>query len=76
MPERLCRPVIRYRIRRDVSAGVYESSSALTDYGYEAPLRMYVNDYNEGVALSRAGLRTPDFECLAKRGIDVGTVCR
>ena len=60
----------------DVSAGVYESSSALTDYGYEAPLRMYVNDYNEGVALSRAGLRTPDFECLAKRGIDVGTVCR
>lgn len=42
---------------------------ALTDSTYSMEPRMYLNDYNEGVALERAGLHSEDFQMLAKKGI-------
>ena len=42
---------------------------ALTDSTYSMEPRMYLNDYNEGVELERAGLHPKDFQMLAKKGI-------
>jgi len=53
----------------NVSAPVYNAMAALTEEAYTEPERLYVNDYNEGVKLSRAGLRKPDFERLEAENI-------
>ncbi|MDE6453160.1 MAG: lipid A phosphoethanolamine transferase [Muribaculaceae bacterium] len=42
---------------------------ALTSPYYRTEPRMYLNDYNEGVALESAGMRQPDFEMLKAKGI-------
>lgn len=56
-----------------ISSPVYDVSAALTEKGYREPSRLYVNDYNEGVPLTRAGLRKPDFEKLASAGFSVAS---
>lgn len=53
----------------DITTAVYDPTAALTEPTYREPVRLYVNDYNEGVPLSRAGLRTPDFARLDSAAI-------
>ena len=53
----------------DITTAVYDPAAALTEPTYREPVRLYVNDYNEGVPLSRAGLRAPDFARLDSAGI-------
>lgn len=53
----------------NIESPVYDATAALTEKSYCEPTRLYVNDYNEGVRLSRAGLREPDFAKLRESGI-------
>lgn len=53
----------------DITTPVYDPTAALTEPAYREPVRLYVNDYNEGVPLSRAGLRAPDFARLDSASI-------
>ena len=53
----------------NIESPVYDAAAALTEKSYCEPTRLYVNDYNEGVRLSRAGLREPDFAKLRESGI-------
>lgn len=46
-------------------------SKSLVNASYRDLPRRYLNDYNEGVALEAAGLRTYDYEQLHKKGISV-----
>lgn len=52
-----------------ITTPYYDASAALTDSRYKAPERLYLNDYNEGVALEDAGLRRQDFDELAAHGM-------
>lgn len=47
-----------------ISTSFYNPSASLTEQAYTEPRRLYLNDYNEGVELSRAGLRQPDYAAL------------
>lgn len=53
----------------EISAPCYRPEAALTENSYTEPVRMYLNDYNEGVALADAGLRKPDYDRLAQHRI-------
>jgi len=44
---------------------------AVTEPAFTEEPRMYLNDYNEGVALSRAGLHEEDLEMFAAKSIDI-----
>lgn len=46
-----------------------DRSKAITDSTYNVGRRMYLNDYNDGVSLPAAGLRTYDIEKLSEKGI-------
>lgn len=49
-----------------IAADSHRSESSLCNHAYREPRRRYLNDFNEGVALSRSGLRQPDFELLSQ----------
>ena len=57
----------------DITTPFYDPAAALTERNYIEPERLYVNDYNEGIPLCRAGLRKPDFQKLDSIGIEVKT---
>ncbi len=52
-----------------ISTPYFDSSAALTSETYTEPARRYLDDYNEGIPLTRAGLRTPDYACLRASAI-------
>ncbi len=52
-----------------INTGVYKPCDALTEASFAEPQRMYLNDYNEGLPLADSGLREPDFEQMAAKGI-------
>lgn len=52
-----------------IAAPCYDRTAALTGTNYTEPDRRYLDDYNEGIALTRAGLRQPDYACLRTAGI-------
>lgn len=53
----------------DISAPCYDSAASLTSTSYAEPDRRYLDDYNDGIPLTRAGLRQPDYACLRTAGI-------
>ncbi len=52
-----------------IESPVYKACDALTDPEFTEPERMYLNDYNEGLHLTEAGLRRPDYDQLAAHHI-------
>lgn len=54
-----------------ISTPFCEPTSSLVSDTYTEPRRVYLNDYNEGIPLSRAGMRKPDFAALDSAGIAV-----
>lgn len=46
-----------------------DRAKALTDSTYHQGKRLYLNDYNEGVVLDAAGLRSYDRDMLDSKGI-------
>ncbi len=54
-----------------ISSPYLDASRALTDSLYRPRPRVYVNDHNEGVPLSRSGLREPDFSQFSAHGISL-----
>lgn len=52
-------------------AKCYDPEAAVTEECYREPRRMYVNDYNEGVALGASGLRKQDIALLSEDGISM-----
>lgn len=53
-----------------ITAPCYDATAALTSDSYTEPERRYLDDYNEGIALTRAGLREPDYAALRSATID------
>ena len=49
----------------------YRPHRAVTENTYRMEPRMYLNDYNEGVALYASGLDSEDFSMLEAKGISV-----
>jgi len=47
----------------------FNPSFSLVDSAYREPVRLFLNDYLEGVPLKESGLRRPDFEQLDRKGI-------
>jgi len=54
-----------------ISSPYLDASRALTDSLYRPRQRIYVNDHNEGVPLSKSGLRGPDFSQFSAHGISL-----
>lgn len=54
-----------------VEAPCVDLTASLVDEKYVEPTFLYLDDYNEAVPLSRAGLRQPDFDSLQKAGINI-----
>ncbi len=52
-----------------LSLPALDRSFSLCSPSYREPLRLYLNDHNEGVALSRSGLRAEDLSMLKKNNI-------
>ncbi len=52
-----------------ISSTYLDRSHALTDSLFRSAPRTYVTDHNESVPLSKSGLRAPDFDAFAARGI-------
>jgi len=44
---------------------------AVTDSNFKEDPRVYLNDYNEGIALGRAGLHREDFDMLERKNISI-----
>ncbi|MBD5175458.1 MAG: lipid A phosphoethanolamine transferase [Bacteroidales bacterium] len=53
----------------DVATEYFDPTAALTDSAYTEPTRLFLNDYNEAVPYTAAGLRKQDFEVLAAKKI-------
>jgi len=44
---------------------------AVTDSNFKEDPRVYLNDYNEGISLGRAGLHREDFDMLERKNISI-----
>lgn len=51
-----------------IEADCYDPQAALTDSAYQVAPHYFLNDYNEAVPLTKCGLRSQDFQALARHG--------
>ena len=56
----------------DIDTPRFRPDASLVSASYREPERLYLNDYNEAVALKESGLKKHDFEMLEKHGISYG----